>query len=133
MNLSFLGYGMTGVAEAALIALLAGLVAQLLVHRLLWRRMRWSDAHEIGWSWLLGVAAGAGADTWQLFYMSVIPMQSPVTIRRVLAGIHDPDFLGMRVFAEMAGVSLGVMLGWWLTRRRRGRRDASAGSTQEPE
>jgi len=119
MNLSFLGYGMRGVFEAGLIALAAGLVVFALVHGLLRRRMRWSDAHEIGWSWLVAVAIGAGADTWQLFYLSVIPLQSPVTIRRVLADIHDPDYLSTRVFMEFAAVSLGVMLGWWIARLRR--------------
>lgn len=130
MNLSFLGYGMTGVFEAGLIALVAGLVVYGLVHWLLWRRMNWSDGHEIAWSWLVAVAIGAGADTWQLFHMSVIPMQSPVTIRRVLAGIHDPDYLSTRVFMEIAAVSLGVMLGWWLARMRRARSGAPG---QEPE
>jgi len=125
MNLSFLGYGMAGVFEAGLIALIVGLVVFALVHGLLWRRMHWSDAHEIAWSWLLAVAIGAGADTWQLFHMSVIPLQSPVTIRRILAGIHDPDYLSTRVFMEIAAVSLGVMLGWWLTRMRRARGGAS--------
>lgn len=121
MNLTFLGYGMPGVLEAGLIALVVGLVVYGLVHGLLRRRLHWSDAHEIGWSWLVAVAIGAGADTWQLFYMSVIPLQSPVTIRRVLAGIHDPDYLSIRVFTEVAAVSLGVMLGWWIARLRRAR------------
>ena len=125
MNLSFLGYGMAGVLEAGLIAFFVGLAVYGLVHALLRRRMRWSDAHEIGWSWLVAVAIGAGADTWQLFYMSVIPLQSPVTIRRVLAGVHDPDELSTRVFMEIAAVSLGVMLGWWLARLRRDRGGAS--------
>lgn len=127
MNLFFLDSGMAGVIEASLIALVAGLAACALVHGLVGRRAAWTDAHEIGWSWLGAAAVAAGADTWHLFYMSVIPMQSPDTIRRVLDGIHDPENLGTRVFAEFAAVSAGVMLGWWLAGLRRARRAPGRG------
>jgi len=120
VNLAFLDMGMAGVLQAGLIALLVGLLVVCLAHLLLSRRLHWSDAHEIGWSWLAAVGIGAGIDTWHLFYMAVIPMQSPVTIRRVLSGIHDPDFLGIRVFVEITAATLGVMLGWALCRHRRG-------------
>ena len=46
--------------------------------------------------------------------MGIVPMQSPVTIRRILADIHDPDFLGMRVVCEIIGALLGSVLGWLL-------------------
>ncbi len=113
MNLDVLGMGMAGVWEAAALALLVGVLAQLLVHALLTRRMGWTHGHEIGWACLLALVVGCGADLWHLFYMFIVPMQSPVSIRRVLSGIHDPDFLSTRVFAEVTAAITGVLLGWW--------------------
>jgi hypothetical protein len=113
MNLAFLPYGAMGVFLSALISLAAGVVALGLVHA--WgRRHGWTHAAEIGWAWLATMAATASIDTWHLLYMGVVPMQSPVTIARVLAPIHDPDTLGVRVVCEFIGASAGVMLGWLL-------------------
>lgn len=113
MNLAFLPYGPMGVLLAALLSTLAGVVLVGLVHA--WgRRHGWSHAHEIAWAWLAGVVITAGADTWHLLYSGIVPMQSPVAIARVLADIHDPDTLGVRVVCEFLGVSVGVMLGWLL-------------------
>ncbi|KGI78871.1 hypothetical protein [Oleiagrimonas soli] len=115
MNLRFLDMGMAGVLEAALIAFLAGVVAWLLVHALVGRRLGWSAGKQIGWAYLLTLLGACSVDLWNLLYMGIVPMQSPVTIQRVLADIHDPDFLGTRVVAEVATAGLGVMLGWLLT------------------
>lgn len=113
MNLAFLPYGPPGVLLAALISLTAGVLLAGLSHA--WgRRHGWSHAHGIAWAWLATVAITAGADTWQLLYMGIVPMQSPVTIARVLADIHDPDTLGVRVVCEFVTASAGVMLGWLL-------------------
>lgn len=131
MNLRFLDMGMAGVLEAALIAFLVGVVALLAIRLLFSRRLGWSHAHEIGWACLLAVVAGCGADLWHLFYMFIVPMQSPVSIRRVLAGIHDPDFLSTRVFAELVAAALGVLLAWWLFGGARRRRTRASG--QDPE
>lgn len=111
MNLFFLPFGPLGVLLAALFSLLAGVLLTGLVHA--WgRRHGWNHAREIAWAWLVAILITAGTDTWHLLYMGVVPMQSPVSIARVLAKIHDPDTLGVRVVCEFIGVSAGVMLGW---------------------
>lgn len=113
MNLAFLPFGPWGVVLAACISLVAGVLLLGLVHA--WgRRQHWSHAAEIGWAWLATVVLTAGADTWHLLYLGIVPLESPVTIARVLAPIHDPDTLGMRVMCEFIGASAGVMLGWLL-------------------
>lgn len=114
MNLDFLGMGMTGVWEAALIALLAGFVLYVALHGLIGRRAGWSPGREIAWAFLATLVVASSADFWNLLYMGIVPMQSPVTIRRVLSGIHDPDFLGMRVVFEVVASGFGVVLGWLL-------------------
>lgn len=113
MNLAFLPFGPMGVFLSALISLVAGVILLGLVHA--WGRGHgWSHAGEIGWAWLLTMLVTASADTWHLLYLGAVPMQSPVTIERVLATIHDPDSLGTRVVCEFIGASAGVMLGWLL-------------------
>ncbi|MDA3912679.1 hypothetical protein [Oleiagrimonas sp.] len=114
MNLSFLGMGMVGVWEAALIALVAGLVLYGLLHALIGKRAEWTAAREIGWAFLATLVTACGADLWHLVYMGIVPMESPVTIQRILSGIHDPDYLGTRVVFEIVAASFGVMLGWLL-------------------
>lgn len=111
MNLAFLPFGPMGVVLAALISLAAGVLLHGLVHA--WgRRHGWSHAGEIGWAWLVAMLLTASADTWHLLYLGIVPLESPVTIGRVLATIHDPDTLGVRVVCEFIGASAGVMLGW---------------------
>lgn len=131
MNLGFLDMGMAGVFEAALIALAVGVVVQLLVRLLLSRRLGWSHAHEVAWAYLVAVVVGCGVDLWHLFHMFIVPMQSPVSIRRVLSGIHDPDYLSTRVFAELTAAGLGVALGWWLSGGARRPRTRDAGQDLE--
>lgn len=113
MNLAFLPYGTWGVVCAALISLVAGVLLLGVVH-VLGKRQHWSHAAEIGWAWLATMVLTAGADTWHLLYLGIVPLESPVTIARVLAPIHDPDTLGVRVVCEFIGASAGVMLGWLL-------------------
>ncbi|HEX7342525.1 MAG TPA: hypothetical protein VF269_09670 [Rhodanobacteraceae bacterium] len=111
MNLSFLPLGPLGVLCAALISLVVGFVLLGLVHA--WgSRHRWSHAAEIGWAWLATMLASASVDIWHLFYMGMVPLESPVIIARVLAPIHDPATLGVRVVCEFIGAAAGVMLGW---------------------
>lgn len=113
MNLAFLPFGPWGVVFAALISLVAGVLMLGLVHA--WgRRHNWTHAGEIGWAWLATMLVTASADTWHLLYMGIVPLQSPATIARILAPIHDPDTLGVRVVCEFIGASAGVMLGWLL-------------------
>ncbi|GAB3029967.1 MULTISPECIES: hypothetical protein [Oleiagrimonas] len=134
MNLRFLDMGMAGVLEASLIALAAGIVALLLVHVVVGRRLRWSHGKQIGWAYLFTLLTACSADIWNLVYMGIVPMQSPVTIQRVLSGIHDPDYLGMRVVGEVVAAGLGVMLGWLLVSgplRRRGRRRSERRSARQ--
>lgn len=119
MNLALLPHGPAGVALAGLLAALVACLAHALVHFLLGRRQGWSAAREIGWAWLAGAVIGAGADAWHLLYLGIVPLESPVSIARVLSRIHDPDSLGMRVSVELIGVSAGVVLGWLLWGRRR--------------
>lgn len=112
MNLGFLPIGMAGVFLAGIIALVVGIILYSLIE-LGWRQPL-SHGGKIAWAWLFAVILGAGLDTWHLLYIGVTPMQSPVTIARVLSRIHDPDHLGIRVIGEFAGASAGVMLGWLL-------------------
>ncbi len=113
MNLAFLPFGPWGVVLAAVISTVVGMLLIGLT-RLWGRRHGWTHAHEIAWAWLITVIVTAGVDSWHLLYMGVTPMQSPVTIARVLSAIHDPDTLGVRVVCEFIGACVGVILGWLL-------------------
>lgn len=117
MNLP-LHFGWLGVLEAASIAFAVGVLCFLL-----WRgacRMAgWAESRAIGWACVSAIAIAAGIDSWNLFYMGVVRLESPVYARIALAKMHDPDFLGTRVFMEWAGAVCGVVAGWILFRRRR--------------
>ncbi|HEX7339431.1 MAG TPA: hypothetical protein VF271_05800 [Rhodanobacteraceae bacterium] len=116
MNFAFLPYGPLGVALDALISLAAGIILFGPFH---WwgRREHWSHARTIGWTWVATMLATASIDSWNLFYMGVVSMQSPVTAARVIDSIHDADTLGMRVTCEFIGACAGVMIGWLLWTR----------------
>lgn len=116
MNLP-LHYGLLGALEAGVIALLVGLLCFLFWHWLS-GKMRWSTGHAIGWACVTAVALAAGIDSWNLFYLGVVRLESPVYARIALARIHDADVLGTRVFMEWAGALGGVVLGWMLFRPR---------------
>ncbi len=117
MNLR-LHFGMTGVLEAALIALLVGVLCYLLFH---WigARNRWVHGPAIGWSCLAALVIATGIDAWHLFYMGVVKLESPVYARIALAKIHDPNFLGMRVFMSGVAALCGVAVGWMGMQARR--------------
>jgi len=116
MNLP-LHYGLLGVLEAGLIALLIGLLCFLFWHWLS-GKMGWSIGHTIGWACVMAVVIGAGVDAWNMFYLGIARLESPLYARIALQGIHDPDGLGSRVVLEIAGALAGVVLGWqWFSKK----------------
>lgn len=116
MNLP-LHYGVLGAVEAGLIALLVGMLCFLFWYWLS-RKMRWSMGHAIGWSCVSAVVIGAGVDVWNMFYLGIARLESPLYARIALKGIHDPDGLGSRVVLEIAGALSGVVLGWqWFSQK----------------
>lgn len=124
MNLP-LHSGLLGAIEAGLIAVLAGLLAYGLWQRLL-RAREGAVGPAIGWASLSSVIVAAGIDGWNLFYLAVMRMESPLYARMALQGIHDPGSLGARVVLEILGALLGVLLGWyWFSGRLRGDGDAA--------
>ena len=116
MNLPLFS-GWTGVLVAALIAFLIG-VACLLLWRWLGRRAGLSEAQAIGWACVTSVAIGAGIDTWHLFHLGVVTLESPLYARIALARIHDADYVGTRAFLEWAGALAGVVTGWVMVQKR---------------
>ncbi|OZB59369.1 MAG: hypothetical protein B7X33_06055 [Lysobacterales bacterium 13-68-4] len=118
---SWMGYGFVGGLEAGAISAVAGALFFSLFHAI-GRRAGWNEARKIGWSYLLGVALSAGADIADLFYFNYGRLQSLTLLRAKLAGVHDPDNLGLRVFCELVGVGAGIWLAWlaidWHARRR---------------
>lgn len=112
MNLS-LHLGMLGALEAGLIALVIGVLSYGLWH-LIMRRAGGSTAQAIGWSMLTAVVIGAGIDIWNLFYLGVMKLESPMYARMALQKIHDPGSLGTRVVLEVTGAMVGVVIGWLL-------------------
>jgi hypothetical protein len=112
-----LHFGWAGVLEAALIALLIGL-AMWFAWNWIARRAGFSQAHAIGWACVSAIAIAAGIDSWNLFYLGAVKLESPVYARIALAKIHDPNFLGTRVFMAWTGALCGVVAGWSLTAHR---------------
>ncbi len=118
MNL-VLHYGLLGSLEAALIALAVGFA----VFALWWqvcRRTGLSHGHAVGWASLAAIAIAAGVDGWNLFYLGMVQLESPLYAKLALSGIHDPDQLGTRVVLEVVGALIGVGLGWGLFSSRQG-------------
>ena len=114
MNLP-LHMGWLGVLEAALIAFAVGMLS-FVFWRWLCRRAGWGEARAIGWACVSAVVIAAGVDSWNLFYLGVVKLESPLYARIALAKMHDADFLGTRVFMEWAGALSGVVAGWALFR-----------------
>lgn len=112
MNLP-LHFGLLGAMEAGLIAMLVGLLGYGLLQWIV-RRLRGSVGHALGWGFLAAVVASAGIDAWNLFYLGMVRLESPVYARMALQGIHDADSLGTRVVFEIIGAGIGVLLGWRL-------------------
>ncbi|HEU4669253.1 MAG TPA: hypothetical protein VFR91_00975 [Dyella sp.] len=118
---SWMGYGLVGGLEAGAIGAVAGAVLFALFHAV-GRRGGWSEARKIGWSYLLATALAAGADLADLFYFNYGRLQSLTLLRAKLAGVHDPDNLGLRVLCELVGVGVGIWLAWQTIRWRAHRR-----------
>lgn len=107
--------GWTGVLAAGLIAFAIGAVA-LLGWRWVARRAGWAPSRAIGAACVTAVAIGAGIDSWHLFYLGVVQLESPLYARIALARIHDADHLGVRVLLEWTGALAGVVAGCLLAR-----------------
>lgn len=110
MNLP-LHLGLLGALEAGLIAFLVGLLAYAL-WRWIVRLAGGTVGHAIGWACVTAMAVAAGIDSWNLFYLSVVKLESPLYARLALQGIHDAGSLGTRVVLEITGAFVGVVLGW---------------------
>ena len=116
MNLS-LHTGLLGALEAGLIAFAIGLLVYALWSWIC-RRSGLTVGHAIGWGAAIAVLLAAGIDAWNLFYLGVARLESPLYARIALQGIHDPDGLGSRVVLEIAGALSGVVLGWqWFSKK----------------
>ena len=116
MNLS-LHTGLLGALEAGLIAFAIGVLVYALWSWVC-RRNGLKVGHAIGWGAAISVALAAGIDIWNLFYLGVMRLESPLYARLALQGIHDPDHLGLRVVMQVLGALGGTVLGWWLFSRR---------------
>lgn len=112
MNLP-LHLGFLGAIEAGLIALLVGILSYGLWSWLM-RRAGASVGHAIGWACLTAMAVAGGIDAWNLFYLGMMKLESPLYARLALQGIHDAESLGARVVCEAAGALAGVAAGWQL-------------------
>jgi len=115
MNLP-LHFGFLGALEACLIAFAIGLLVYA-GWQAICRALGWSIGHAIGWSCVIAVIIGAGIDIWNLFYLGMVKLESPLYARIALKAIHDPDALGTRVVLEIMGALTGVVMGWqWFSR-----------------
>lgn len=118
MGFDWLGYGLTGALGAAAIAIGIGFVLFSLGH-LLGQLVHWREGTAIGVAFVLTLVLAAGVDASNLFYLSIVRLESPFAIQRTLATIHDPDALGLRVVFEFIGAAIGVAFGWLAWRLRR--------------
>lgn len=112
MNLP-LHIGFLGALEAGLIALLVGVLAYALWHWIM-RVAGGTVAQTIGWAGVTAVVVAGGIDAWNLFYLGIMRLESPLYARLALQGIHDPGSLGARVVMEVTGALVGVVIGWRL-------------------
>lgn len=112
MNLP-LHLGFLGALEAGLIAFLVGILSYGL-WRWLMRRAGAGIGHTFGWACVTAAVVAGGIDAWNLFYLGMMKLESPLYARLALQGIHDAESLGARVICEVAGVLAGVAVGWQL-------------------
>lgn len=104
MNLS-LHTGLLGALEAGLIAFAIGLLVYALWSWIC-RRSGLTVGHAIGWGAAIAVLLAAGIDAWNLFYLGVARLESPLYARIALQGIHDVENLGTRVVMQVLGCVL---------------------------
>ena len=114
---SWMAFGVLGALQAALISTLVGGLLFVLFYAL-GRRSGWGPGAPIAWAFLLAALLTVSGDLWDLFYFNYGQLQSLVLLKAKLALVHDPDAMGMRVVAELLGVTLGVYLGWQLCQTR---------------
>ncbi len=111
MNLP-LHTGLLGALEACLIAFLIGVLVYAL-----WawvcRRGGLTVAHAVGWG-LRSRSPSPPGWTAGTCSLGMSRLESPLYARLALAGIHDPDFLGVRVLLQIIGAMTGTVAGWWL-------------------
>lgn len=112
MNLP-LHIGLLGALEAGLIALLIGVLSYGLWHWIV-RAFGGSTGHALGWAFVTAIVVGAGTDAWNLFYLGMMKLESPLYARLALQGIHDAGSVGTRVLLEITGAMVGVVIGWQL-------------------
>jgi hypothetical protein len=116
MGFPWLSAGFAGVLESAAIALAIGAITCFAAHRI-GRFVGWRPGTEIGVASLVTLIVASASDAWDLFHLSIVRLESPIVIQRMLDAIHDPQNLGARVVFEFAGAIAGVMLGWYLATR----------------
>ena len=114
MGFTWLSSGIAGALEAGAIALVIGALLSMAAH-FLGRRIGWRHGTAIGVAFVVTLIVAAGVDSWDLFYLSIVRMESTFVIQRTLDAMHDPGFLGVRVVFEFTGAVFGVMLGWYLS------------------
>ena len=110
---SWMGFGIVGALQAAMISALAGMLL-FLVFYWIGRRHGWGLGPPIAWSFLLAMVLTASGDLWDLFYFNYGRLQSLALLKAKLALIHDPASIGVRVLCELAGITLGIYAGWLL-------------------
>lgn len=131
MNLP-LHIGFLGALEAGIIAWLVGVLAFALWHWLC-GRLHWSMGRALGWACVTAVVVAAGIDSWNLFYLGMMRLESPLYARIALQGIHDAGSLGARVVFEWVGAMAGVATGWqWFSARMREENVASGEESGPP-
>ncbi|MET0289575.1 MAG: hypothetical protein ABW178_08105 [Pseudoxanthomonas sp.] len=130
MNLP-LHYGLLGVLEASAIAFAIGLLVYLLM-RWIGTRNQWSPGHIIGWAGMVAMAIAAGVDLWNMLYLGVVKLESPIYARLALQRIHDADSLAIRAFCEAlaAGAAVGCAASWFSLRSEEKTGDATHVSTK---
>ncbi len=120
-----LHFGLLGAAEAGLISMRVGLLMYGL-----WRWILRAGEAVVGrtlaWAGFTAMIVAAGIDSWHLFYLAVVKMESPLYARMALQGFHEPDALATRVVFEILGALVGVLIGWqWFSGGLNGKHDAT--------
>lgn len=108
---SWMGYGLTGGLEAGAISAVAAFLLYLILHAM-GRRRGWSPLKQIGIAFLLALLLTASGDMWDLFYFNYARLDSIQLLKAKLAQVHDPDNIGLRVFWELVGATVGPVVGW---------------------